>query len=136
MRQGAQRFVAHPPAARAHDRFPSLRGRPYDALALMKPSKTLQPLLDALIAKLPAGDDGLMAVVDLAVLVAMADGTIDQAERAAVTASIETIVGGPLSRPVVGHLFSQSRAQVREEGWAVAAHRIGAMLAARECVDE
>ena len=102
----------------------------------MKPSKTLQPLLDALLAKLPAGDDGIMSIVDLAVLVAMADGTIDQAERAAVTASIETLVGGHLSRPVLGHLFTQSRAQIREEGPAAAARRIGLMLEARDCADE
>jgi tellurite resistance protein len=102
----------------------------------MKPNKSLRPLLDALLARLPAGDEGLMAVVDLAVLVAMADGKIDEAERAAVAASIEAIVGCSLSPSVQRHLFTESRAQIRERGPAASARRIGELLAARGCAEE
>jgi|HubBroStandDraft_6_1064221.scaffolds.fasta_scaffold157337_2 tellurite resistance protein len=102
----------------------------------MKPDKTLKPLLDALLARLPVGDEGLVAVVDLAVLVAMADGKFDDAERAVVTSSIETIVGGRLSRSVLQHLTSESRAQLRALGPDASARRIGELLAASGCAEE
>jgi tellurite resistance protein len=102
----------------------------------MKPPNSIQPLLDALLARLNAGDEGLIAVVDLAVLVAMADGKIDEVERAAISQSIETIVGGRLALPVVRHLFSESRAEIRAKGPEATAQRIGELLAKRGCAEE
>lgn len=55
---------------------------------------SIPDLVDALLAHFPARHEGLIALVDLAVLVAVADGRIDDAERAALTESIEAIAGG------------------------------------------
>jgi len=72
----------------------------------------MQRFIDDLLAHFPSGDEGLMAMVDLTVLVAIADGRIDQAEMAALTESMEAMVGSRLAPTLVGHLVNESRAQI------------------------
>ena len=91
----------------------------------------MQRQIDALLAHFPAGDEGLIAVVDLAVLVAIADGQIDDAEMTALAESIEAMVGGRLAASLVGHLVTESRAQIRALGPDECARAVGSMLAAR-----
>ena len=55
----------------------------------MKPSPLIQPTIEAMCARFRSNDEGLSAAVDLAVLVAAADGRIDRAEMAALSASLE-----------------------------------------------
>ena len=96
----------------------------------------MQRLIDDLLAHFPAGDDGLIAVVDLAVLVAIADGRIDGAEMTALAESIEALVGSRLPASLVGHLVTESLAQIRALGTEECARAIGAMLSARAAAAE
>jgi len=96
----------------------------------------MQRQIDDLLARFPAGDDGLIAVVDLAVLVAIADGRIDGAEMAALAESIEALVGGRLSASLVGHLVTESRAQIRSLGPEACARSIGELLATHGAGEE
>lgn len=96
----------------------------------------MQKEIDALLDRFPAGDDGLIAVVDLAVLVAIADGRIDGAEMDALSESIEAMVGGRLSASLVGHLVTESRAQIRGLGPEESARAVGAVLAANGAAEE
>ncbi len=96
----------------------------------------MQQQIDALLAHFPAGDDGLIAVVDLAVLVAIADGQIDGAEMTALSESIEAMVGGRLPASLVGHLVTESCAQIRALGPEACARAVGEVLAAHGAADE
>jgi len=96
----------------------------------------MQPLIDELLARFPVGDEGLIVVVDLAVLVAIADGSIAGSEMAALCESIEAIVGRRLSASLVGHLVTESRAQILALGAEQSARSIGEQLAARGAAEE
>lgn len=102
----------------------------------MEPSLTIQPFLDALSARLQSDDRGLTAAIDLAVLVAAADGKIDKAELAALAASVERLVGSQLDPAVVRHLIRESRAQIETIGSEARARDIGEFLAKHNAVDE
>lgn len=97
---------------------------------------SIPALVDALLAHFSAGDEGLIALVDLAVLVAVADGHIDDAEMAALTESIEAIAGGRLGGAVSRRLVEESCAQIRAIGPEAAARLIGQVLAARRAGEE
>jgi tellurite resistance protein len=96
----------------------------------------MQRQIEALLAHFPVGDEGLIAVIDLAVLVAIADGQIDSAEMTALAESIEAMVGGRLSASLVAHLVTESRAQIRALGPDECARAVGAMLAARGAAED
>jgi tellurite resistance protein len=96
----------------------------------------MQRQIDALLSHFPAGDEGLIAVVDLTVLIAIADGQIDGAEMTALEESIEAMVGGRLSASLVGHLVTESRAQIRALGPDECARAVGSMLAARDAAED
>ena len=98
----------------------------------MQPAPSIASLVDALLAHFAAGDEGLMAIVDLAVLVAVADGHIDDAERAALTESIEAITGGRLATSVARQLVEESCAQIRAIGSGACARLVGEVLLAHE----
>jgi tellurite resistance protein len=93
-------------------------------------------VLDDLLARFPAGDAGPMTVVDLAVLVAAADGEIDVAEMSAVEATIAAVTGQRLAAPVVGRLVTNSCAQIRARGAEACARTIGEALAARGAAED
>ncbi len=96
----------------------------------MKPSPTISPLVAALRARFDSSDEGLNAVVDLAVIVALADGTIDEAEMAALAESIGTLVGGMLDPRMTRHVIRESRAKIEATGTEARAKAIGESLCA------
>lgn len=97
---------------------------------------TIPELVEALLAHFPAGDEGLIALVDLAVLIALADEHIDAAEMAALTESIEAIGGGRLGGALARHLVEASCAQIRAIGGDTCARLAGEVLAARDAGEE
>jgi tellurite resistance protein len=102
----------------------------------MKPSPSIRPLVAALRARFDASDEGLNAVVDLAVIVALADGTIDDAEMAALAESIGTLVGGMLDPRMTRHVVRESRAKIEAAGVEARARTIGESLAAHGAAEE
>jgi hypothetical protein len=102
----------------------------------VKPSSIIRPLVAALRARFDSSDEGLNVIVDLAVLVALADGTIDEAEMAALAESIGTLVGGVLDPRMTRQVIRESRAKINAAGAEVRAGEIGASLAAHGAVDE
>jgi tellurite resistance protein len=92
--------------------------------------------MDALRAKLGDQDEALMASVDLAVLVAMADGTIDADERAALAAALESLMRAQVAAPVVRHLIRESKNQIDADGPEARAKAIGRQLADHGAADE
>jgi tellurite resistance protein len=100
------------------------------------PPPSLQPLIDEVLTHFAHGDAGLGTIVDLAVLVAMADGKIDAVEMAALTESVEAIVGSRLVISMVKHLVTQSRADIRGKGIEAAAQSIGAILAKQGAAED
>lgn len=90
----------------------------------------IRPLVAALRARFDSSDEGLNAVVDLAVLVALADGTIDEAEMAALAESIGTLVGGMLDPRMTRRVIRESRAKIEAIGVEARARAIGESLAA------
>jgi tellurite resistance protein len=97
---------------------------------------SISRLVDALLVHFSAGDEGLIALVDLAVLVAVADGHIDGAERAALTESIEAIAGGRLGVTLAEHLVEESCAQIRALGPEASARLVGEVLAKHQAAEE
>ena len=102
----------------------------------MKPSPSIRPLVAALRARFDASDEGLNAVVDLAVIVALADGKIDDAEMAALAESIGTLVGGMLDPRMTRHVVRESRAKIEAVGVEARAKAIGESLAAHGAAEE
>jgi tellurite resistance protein len=99
-------------------------------------SASFKPLTDALLARFGDSDEGLTTAVDLAVLVAMADQHIDEAEMAALVASIEGLLGTRLSVAVAKHLVTQSRAKARSAGAEARARAVGASLKFHDAAEE
>jgi tellurite resistance protein len=102
----------------------------------VKPSAHVKSLMDALRAKLGDQDEALIACIDLAVLVAMADGTIDADERAALTAGLDALMRAQMAAPVVRHLIRESKNQVEAAGPEARAKVIGRQLADHAAADE
>lgn len=76
------------------------------------------------------GDDHLTAVVDLGVLVAAADGSIDDAEAERLGELLDGAMGGLLEPRLVRHFVREARARCEEEGLEARARAVGAELAA------
>jgi tellurite resistance protein len=102
----------------------------------MDTGRTIPSLIEALNARLQSDDGGLTAAIDLAVLVAAADGQIDRAEQAALAASLEGLVGSQLDPAVVRHLIRESRDQIQAVGPELRARAIGEFLAAHDAALE
>jgi tellurite resistance protein len=92
--------------------------------------------MDALRAKLGDADEAMIASVDLAVLVAMADGTIDPDERAALTTALEAVMQAHVAAPIVRHLIRESKNQIEAAGPEARAKTIGRKLADHGAGDE
>ncbi len=69
-------------------------------------------------------------------LVAVANGVIDAAERAALAGALEAVMGSTVAPPVVRHLIRESRNHIQAEGIEARARAIGRALAARGAADE
>ncbi|MFO0758157.1 MAG: hypothetical protein U0359_16800 [Byssovorax sp.] len=95
----------------------------------MKPSPALPAIISALTARYASNDEGMTALVDLAVLVALADGKIDNDEMASLAASLEAVVGSKLDRAIARYLILQSRKQIDDLGAEARAEAIGESLA-------
>jgi len=102
----------------------------------MTPSAHIKTLVDALRARFRGDDEGITTAVDLAVLVAAADGTIDAEERAALTASLEAIMGSTVALTVVRYLVREARNQIEAVGAEARARAIGGLLAANGAADD
>jgi hypothetical protein len=102
----------------------------------MKPSPLIQPTIEALCAHFQSHDEGMSVAVDLAVLVATADGVIDRAEMIAIAASLAAIAGTQLAVPVVRHLVRESREKLEAVGVEARARAIGEELAAHGSIDD
>lgn len=102
----------------------------------VKDSPLLSPAIDAVCARFQDSDEGLHNVVDLAVLVATADGKIDGAEMDALAASLEGVVGGKLDRALIRDFIGDSRRKIEKAGVDVTAKAIGEALSAHAAVDE
>ena len=102
----------------------------------MKPSAHIKPLVDTFTKHFGADDEGIVTAVDLAVLVAAADGTIDADERAALTASLEAIMGATVAPTVVRYLVREARNQIEAAGADARARAIGGLIRARDATDD
>ena len=102
----------------------------------MKPSPAIRPLVAALRARFDSSDEGLNVVVDLAVIVALADGTIDEAEMAALAESIGALVGGMLDPRMTRHVIRESRTKIDAVGVEARAKAIGESLAAHGAAED
>lgn len=102
----------------------------------MKPSAALPAIIDALTARYASSDEGLNALVDLTVIVALADGTIDADEMTSLAASLEAVVGSKLDRSIARYLIQQSRAQIEDVGAEARAEAIGESLAQQGAAEE
>lgn len=103
---------------------------------LMNANALLQPAVEALCSRFPSNEAGVAAAIDLAVLVAAADGRIDPAEMAALSTSLEVATKTQLSPTFVKHLVQASRQQIVAAGASTRAKLIGESIAAQGCVDE
>lgn len=86
----------------------------------------LLPLLSGLDA------DQVGELVDLLVLIANADGVIDRAERLALQAGVETIMGSTLAPMMASTLVAESLENIMREGVARRAAAVGSALAKRD----
>lgn len=102
----------------------------------MNANTLLQPAVEALCNRFPSNEAGVAAAIDLAVLVASADGRIDPAEMAALSTSLEVATKTQLSPVFVKHLVQASRQQIAAAGATSRARLIGESIAAQGCVDE
>jgi tellurite resistance protein len=96
----------------------------------------MQRLIDDLLARFPAGDAGLIALVDLTVLVAVADGHIDGAEMSALAESIEALMGSRLDPALVDHLVGESLGQIRALGAEAVARDVGEVLGKHQASED
>jgi tellurite resistance protein len=96
----------------------------------------MKPLVSAFLTKFGHSDEGLITAIDLAVLVAIADGTIDKAERAALDESIAAIMGGAVAPTVARHLVGESKRQIAAAGIFPRAQAIGETLAKHDATAE
>ena len=103
---------------------------------LMNANPLLQPAVEALCNRFPSNEAGVAAAIDLAVLVAAADGHIDPVEMAALSTSLEVATKTQLSPKFVKHLVLASRQQIDAAGASSRAKLIGESIAAQGCVDE
>ena len=103
---------------------------------LMNTNALLQPAVEALCNRFPSNEAGVAAAIDLAVLVAAADGRIDPAEMATLSAFLEVATKTQLSPVFVKHLVQASRQQIDAAGASTRAKMVGESIAAQGCVDE
>jgi len=103
---------------------------------LMNTNALLQPAVEALCNRFPSNEAGVAAAIDLAVLVAAADGRIDPAEMATLSAFLEAATKTQLSPVFVKHLVQASRQQIAAAGASTRAKLVGESIAAQGCVDE
>ncbi|UQA60173.1 hypothetical protein [Polyangium aurulentum] len=96
----------------------------------MEPSPAIQPLIDGICARFESREVGVLVLTDLAVLVAAADETIDEAEMVALTASLQALIGAQLAPMLVRHVVGESRERIGSAGVEASAKRIGKKLAA------
>ena len=111
-------------------------GRALVKVNAMNANALLQPAVEALCNCFPSSEAGVAAAIDLAVLVAAADGHIDPAEMVALSTSLEVATKTQLSPMFVKHLVQASRQQIDAAGASARAKLIGESIAARGCVDE
>jgi tellurite resistance protein len=100
-----------------------------------EPLREARPELRAEVEKLllRLGDDaGLPVVVELGVLIAAADGVIDDAELEALAVLVEGSLGGHVDTKLVRHFVREARNVIQAEGTAEAAARIGGVLRERD----
>jgi tellurite resistance protein len=75
-------------------------------------------------------------LIDLAVLVARADGVIDEAEKAALSAFVAELVGENLSQMVVDHLVSEAIGAIEKKNLLAQCEAIGKTLAKADVVTD
>ena len=102
----------------------------------MEPSPAIQPLIDGICARFEPREVGVLVLTDLAVLVAAADETIDEAEMVALTASLHALIGAQLAPMLVRHVVGESRQRISSAGVEASAKRIGEKLAARGIAED
>jgi len=87
--------------------------------------------VEALLTTLGDGDDALVALVDLGVLVASADGVIDDDELASLADLLHGAVGMRLDPSIVKHFVREARARLAADGRDARTQAVGAALAAK-----
>jgi len=102
----------------------------------MNSKALLQPAVEALCNRFPSSEAGVAAAIDLAVLVAAADGRIDPAEMSALSVSLEAATKTHLAPAFVRHLVHASRQQIDAAGASSRAKLLGESFAAQGCVDD
>jgi len=102
----------------------------------METSPAIKPLIDELITRFESSEEGLIAVTDLAVLVAAADDTIDADEMKALTTSLHGLLGGQLAPMLVRHVVEESRERIGEAGAEASAQSIGEALAKKGAAEQ
>lgn len=102
----------------------------------MKLTPILKSAIDALCDRVKADDKALPLIVDLAVLIATADGTVDKAELEVLEGVIESLFGERIDPKIVRVFARDSRAAIRDEGAETKARAIAEALRKHDAVDE
>lgn len=97
---------------------------------------TIRDLIDELCSAFGSREEALILLTDLAVLVAAADGTIDQAEVLALTASLEAMLASQVAPMLVGVVVDESRSRIGERGAEAVAAQLGETLARHGVAEE
>lgn len=102
----------------------------------MKQLDLVKQILRPVCDRLRSSDQGLTATVDLATLIACADGDIDPDERAALYTTINTLMGDELNEQVLGRLVRSSLDHIGKAGAVTRAHEVGTTLKERGLAED
>ena len=94
----------------------------------MSMQTVVRPAIDELCAAFESGGYNPTPIIDLGVLVAAADGSVDEGERAMLSDVFQTLLGTSLSGEVVDHLVTASREVIEAAGAGPRARLVAAIL--------
>lgn len=97
----------------------------------MKKLDMIRLILRPVCDRLRASDQGLTATVDLATLIACADGDIDAEERAALYVTINTLMNDELDERILERLVRSSLDHIGKAGAVTRAREVGETLKER-----
>lgn len=102
----------------------------------MKKLDMIRLILRPVCDRLRASDQGLTATVDLATLVACADGDIDTQEREALHATINTLMNEQLDERILDRLVRSSLDHIGKAGAVTRAKEVGETLKERSLSED
>lgn len=102
----------------------------------MKGEALIREAVEALSDRFERGDYNPTPIVDLGVLVANADGTVDEEELAALQSIFGRLLGTQLDGEIVGHLIEASRRTIDRAGVSARLRLIAEILKDCDAVEE